>query len=80
MAGDDGARLHGLVDDRTVYAAMDAIEQAFERTLTADTETQRRREASQLRGLLVSLPRSGLSLEGGLRRLIMLLRVPIGTG
>jgi hypothetical protein len=29
MAGTDGGRLHDLVDDQTVYAASDAIDEAL---------------------------------------------------
>jgi hypothetical protein len=35
MTGTDGGRLHGLVDDQTVYAALDAIDQALEQALIA---------------------------------------------
>jgi hypothetical protein len=35
MAGTDGGRLHGLVDEQTVQAALDAIDGALEQALTA---------------------------------------------
>jgi hypothetical protein len=38
MAGTDGERLHGLIDDQTMYAALDAIDQALEQALIARTE------------------------------------------
>jgi hypothetical protein len=38
MAGTDGGRLYGLVVDQTVYAALDAIDEALEQALTAPTE------------------------------------------
>jgi hypothetical protein len=77
MAGTDGGRLHGLVDDQTVYAALDAIDEALEQALTAPTERQQRWQLNQLRGLLLTLHSSNLSLEEGLRRLIRLLRTPM---
>ncbi len=80
MIGTDGGRLEGLVDGRTVSAALAAIDQALQRTLTAETESLRRRELVQLRGILLALPVSGLDLEDGLRHLIEVLRVPILGG
>jgi hypothetical protein len=77
MAGTDGGRLHGLVDDQTVYAALDAIDEALEQALTAPTERQQRWQLNQLRGLLLTLHSRNLSLEEGLRRLIRLLRTPM---
>jgi hypothetical protein len=77
MAGTDGGRLHGLVDEQTVHAALDAIDEALEQALTAPTERQQRWQLNQLRGLLLTLRSSNLSLEHGLQRLIQLLRTPM---
>jgi hypothetical protein len=77
VVGTDGGRLHGLVDERTVYGALDAIDQALEQALTARTEREQRWQLNQLRGLLLTLPAGGLSLDRGLRRLIRLLRTPV---
>ena len=77
MAGTDGGRLHGLVDEQTVYVALDAIDEALEQALTARTEREQRWQLNQLRGLLLTLPVSGLSLDRSLRRLIRLLRTPV---
>jgi hypothetical protein len=77
MIGIDGERLPGLVGEQIVYAALDAINQALEQALTARSETQRRHEFAQLRGMLLTLPHSGLDLERALRRLIVTLRKPI---
>jgi hypothetical protein len=77
MAGTDGGRLHGLVDEQTVYAALDAIDGALEQALTAPTERQQRWQLNQLRGLLLTLRSSHLSLEVGLRRLVRLLQTPM---
>jgi len=77
MGGPDGGRLHGLVDEQTVHAALDAIDEALEQALTAPTERQQRWQLNQLRGLLLTLRSSNLSLEDGLRRLIQLLRTPM---
>jgi hypothetical protein len=77
MGGTDGGRLHGLVDEQTVHAALDAIDEALEQALTAPTERQQRWQLNQLRGLLLTLRSSNLSLEDGLRRLIRLLRTPM---
>src|SRR5215216_4721206 len=74
MAGTDGGRLHGLVDEQTVQAALDAIDGALEQALTASTERQQRWQLNQLRGLLLTLGSSDLSLEEGLRRLVRLLQ------
>ena len=70
MAGTDGGYLQGLIDEQIVYAALDVIDQALEQALTAQTETQQRWQLTQLRGLLLTLPSSNLSLEDSLRRLI----------
>jgi hypothetical protein len=76
MAGTDGGRLHGLVDEQTVYAALDAIDEALEQALVARTEREQRWPLNQLRGLLTC--RSGeLGLEDCLRRLIMVLHTPM---
>jgi hypothetical protein len=77
MAGTDGERLHGLVDEQTVHAALDAIDEALEQALIAPTERQQRWQLNQLRGLLLTVRSSNLSLEEGLRRLIRLLRTPM---
>ena len=77
VAGTDGGRLDGLVDEQTVYGALDAIGEALEQALTARTEREQRWQLNQLRGLLLTLPVSGLSLDRGLRRLIRLLRTPV---
>ena len=77
MGGTDGGRLHGLVDEQTVHAALDVIDEALEQALTAPTERQQRWQLNQLRGLLLTLRSSNLSLEDGLRRLIQLLRTPM---
>ena len=42
MAGTDGGRLHGLVNEQTVYAALDAIDEALEQALVAHTEREQR--------------------------------------
>jgi hypothetical protein len=77
MAGTDGGRLHGLVDEQTVYAALDAIDQALEQAITASSERQQRWQLNQLRGLLLTAPSQASSLEEGLRRLVRLLRTPM---
>jgi hypothetical protein len=77
MAGTDGGRLHGLVDEQTVYAALDAIDQALEQAITARSERQQRWQLNQLRGLLLTAPSQGASLDEGLRRLVRLLRTPM---
>ena len=77
MAGTDGGRLRGLVDEQTVYAALDAIDQALEQAITARSERQQRWQLNQLRGLLLTVPSQGASLEEGLRRVVGLLRTPM---
>jgi hypothetical protein len=77
MARTDGGRLHGLVDEQTVYAALDAIDQALEQAITARSERQQRWQLNQLRGLLLTVPSQGASLDEGLRRLVRLLRTPM---
>ena len=76
MAATGGGRHHGLVDEQTVYAALDAIDEALEQALIAATERQQRWQLNQLRGLLLMLHLRDLSLEDSLRRLIKLLRTP----
>ena len=76
-AGADDGRVPGVFDERVVYAALDAIDQALEQALTARSETQQRWQLNQLRGLLLALPSSGLGLEDSLRQLIRLLRTPL---
>jgi hypothetical protein len=77
MAGTDGGRLRGLVDEQTVDAALDAIDQALEEAITARSERQQRWQLNQLRGLLLTGPSQGASLEEGLRRVVRLLRTPM---
>jgi hypothetical protein len=76
MAATGGGRHHGLVDEQTVYAALDAIDDALEQILLASTERQQRWQLNQLRGLLLTLRLGDLSLEDSLRRLTRLLRTP----
>jgi hypothetical protein len=77
MAVPDGGPAPGLFDEQVVYAALDAIDQALEQALTASTERDQRWQLNQLRGLLLTLPASNLSLEDSLRQLIRLLRTPV---
>jgi hypothetical protein len=77
MAGTDGGRLRGLVDEQTVDAALDAIDQALEQAITARSGRQQRWQLNQLRGLLLTAPSQGASLEEGLRRVVGLLRTPM---
>jgi hypothetical protein len=63
MAGTDGGRLHGPVDEQTVHAALAAIDQALEQALVARTEREQRWQLNQLRGLLLTLPRVRASLR-----------------
>jgi hypothetical protein len=77
MAGTDGGRLHGLVDEQTVYAALDAIDEALEQVLVARSEREQRWQLNQLRGLLLTLPGQAASLEEGLRRVVRVLRTPM---
>ena len=77
MAGADGGRLHGLVDDQTVYAALDAIDEALELALLARSESKQRWQLNQLRGLLVTIRSGSLSLDEGLQRLIRILQTPM---
>jgi hypothetical protein len=77
MAAPNGGQVHGLFNEQVVYAALDAIDQALEQALTARTEREQRWQLNQLRGLLLTLPASGLSLEDSLRQLIRLLQSPM---
>ena len=77
MAGTDGGRLHGPVDEQTVYAALDAIDEALEQALVAHTEREQRWQLYQLRGLLLTCRSGELGLEDCLRRLIMVLHTPM---
>ena len=58
-------------------AALDAIDQALEQAITAHSERQQRWQLNQLRGLLLTAPSQGASLEEGLRRVVGLLRTPM---
>jgi hypothetical protein len=77
MVVPNDGRVPGLFDGQLVYAALDAIDQSLEQALTAPTEREQRWQLNQLRGLLLTLPASGLSLEDSLRQLIRLLRTPL---
>jgi hypothetical protein len=77
MIRTDGEQLPGLIREQTVDAALAAISKVLQRALTAETDSQRRRELEQLHGVLQTLACSGLGLEGGLRHLIGALREPI---
>ena len=77
MAGTDGGRLHGLVDEQTVYGALDAIDEALEQALLARSEREQRWQLNQLRGVLLIVRSGNLSLDKGLRRLIRVLQTPM---
>jgi hypothetical protein len=77
MAVPNGGQVPGLLNEQVVYAALDAIDQALEHALTARTEREQRWQLNQLRGLLLTLPASGLSLDDSLRQLIRLLQSPM---
>jgi hypothetical protein len=77
MAVPNGGQVPGLFNEQVVYAALDAIDQALEHALTARTEREQRWQLNQLRGLLLTLPASGLSLHDSLRQLIRLLQSPM---
>jgi hypothetical protein len=66
-----------VVDEQIVYVALAAIDQVLEQALTARSEREQRWQLNQLRGLLLTLPASGLSLEDNLRRLIRLVQTPL---
>ena len=77
MAGTDGGRLHGLVDEQTVYGALDAIDEALEEALLARSEREQRWQLNQLRGLLLTVRSGNLSTDEGLRRMIRVLQTPM---
>ena len=77
MAGTDGGRLHGLVDEQAVYAALDGIDESLEQALLARTERDQRWQLNQLRGLLLTCRPGELGLEDCLRRTIMVLHTPM---
>ena len=77
MAAPNGGQVPGLFNEQVVYAALDAIDRALEQALTARTEREQRWQLNQLRGLLLTLPASGLGLEDSLRQLIRLLQSPM---
>jgi hypothetical protein len=56
--GTDGGQLYGLVDEQTVSAALDAIDQALEQALIAPIEHEQRWQLNQLRGLLLTCARA----------------------
>jgi hypothetical protein len=76
MLDANGKRSRSLIGEQTVYAALDAIDQALEQALAARTESQRNRQLAELRGLLLTLSGSGLDLEDALQRLIAVLQRP----
>ena len=77
MAAFNSGRVSGLIDEQIVYAALAAIDQALEQALIARSEREQRWQLTQLRGLLLILPASGLSLEDNLQRLINLVGTPL---
>ena len=77
MAAFNSGRVSGLIDEQIVYAALAAIDQALEQALIASSEREQRWQLTQLRGLLLILPASGLSLEDNLQRLINLVGTPL---
>ena len=77
MAGADGGRLHGLLDEQTVHGALDAIDEALEQALLARSEREQRWQLNQLRGVLLTVRSGNLSLDEGLRRLIRVLQTPM---
>jgi hypothetical protein len=77
MAGTDGGRLHGLVDEQTVHGALDAIDEALEQALIARSEREQRWQLNQLRGLLLTVRSGNLSTDEGLRRMIRVLQTPM---
>ena len=77
MIAPSGGPVPGLIDEQIVYVALAAIDQALEQAVTARTEREQRWQLNQLRGLLLTLPASGLSLEDNLRRLIRLVQTPL---
>jgi hypothetical protein len=77
VAGTDGGRLHGLVDEQAVQRALDAIDEALEQALLARSEREQRWQLNQLRGLLLTIRSGDLSLDEGLRRLVRILQTPM---
>ena len=77
MAAPTGGQVPGLFNEQVVNAALDANDRALEQALTARTEREQRWQLNQLRGLLLTLPASGLGLEDSLRQLIRLLQSPM---
>ena len=77
MAAFNSGRVSGLIDEQIVYVALAAIDQALEQALIARSEREQRWQLTQLRGLLLILPASGLSLEDNLQRLINLVGTPL---
>jgi len=77
VAGTDGGRLRGLVDEQTVYGALDAIDEALEYALIARSEREQHWQLNQLRGVLLTVRSGNLSLDEGLRRLIKVLQTPM---
>jgi|SRR5215212_737678 len=59
MIGTRSEQPQELVGEQVVYAALAAIELALERSQTARTESLRRRELAQVRGILSTLPSGG---------------------
>ena len=55
----------------------DAVAEPMREELVTRTESLRRRELAQVRGILLTLPSGGFGLEGGLRYLIGALGQPI---
>ena len=66
-----------MVDEQTVYGALDAIDEALEQALIARSEREQRWQLNQLRGLLLTIRSGDLSLDEGLRRLIRVLQTPM---
>ena len=77
MAGTDGGRLRGLIDEQTVHGALDAIDEALEQALLARSEREQRWQLNQLRGVLLTARSGDLSTDEGLRRLIRVLQTPM---
>ena len=77
MAGRDGGAGTCPVRRTGRVWALAAIDEALEQPVTARTDRQQRWQLNQLRGLLLTLPSNGLSLEDSLRQLIRLLRAPM---
>jgi hypothetical protein len=58
IAGTDGGRRYGLVDEQSAYAALDAIDEALEQALLGPTEREQRWQLNQLRCLLLTCARA----------------------